>query len=73
MLNNITSKEIELKPDFLLNILLPELQKEEKHIIVNVNTVARILYAFHWKEIKIPSRQEFINKIYKLVEMEKIL
>lgn len=71
IIKNITTKELELSPKiFLLNIIPTNIDKNNKHIMVNIITTARILFASYWKRTEIPNTSELINKIYELVEMD---
>lgn len=73
ILEKITTQNVELNPKiFLLNIITTTINKNNKHMIINVCTTARILFAYFWKNPKTPSIPEFINKLYETVEMGKL-
>lgn len=62
------SISIELKPQvFLLNMLPKELDRANKHILVNIVSVARTVYATYWKKADLPNIKELIDKVYQTV------
>lgn len=55
---------------FLLTMLLQYSNRKEKHLIVNVVTAARILWAKYWKVEKTSSKQELIKTFLETAEID---
>ena len=50
--------------------MLPEsLDTRESHLVIHIITAARIPCAWKWKKTEIPNREELVEKIMEVVEM----
>lgn len=58
-------------PEFYLLSMVPgDLDKETKHLVINITTTARILYAKYLKSQDIRKKGEIIRKLLEIAEMD---
>lgn len=46
--------------------------KNNRHVLILVNTAARLLFAQMWKNVEMPKLEVLIGKIYEMVEMDML-
>lgn len=64
---------IPLEPElFLLNIIPSIFSKAHRHVIIRINTAARLVYAQMWKNIEITTVDVLVWKIYEIVERDML-